>query len=246
MTDPPCLFLIALALLFIGRGWHRALYAPSILAAFIRESYIIVFPYYFIRLLRTTRSFWEASWRSASIAIVPLAILVGLRIVLVPDHPGSFERDLADTMGFRWRHLADQPYLFTVGAWGVLFPLLVLFPRRIPGMVRRRPEDAFLVIFFASLCVVANNTERELGYAMPAILPAGLYFLRLLVQEARLPGGAGPGGHGLHAGALLRRAALHGDRHEHVPAHQPPPRSGDGRLLDRGAAHPESPVEPVG
>ena len=34
---------------------------------------------------------------------------------------------------------------------------------------------------------LANNTERELGYAMPAVLPAGLYFLRLFVQEARLP-----------------------------------------------------------
>jgi hypothetical protein len=187
MTDPPCLFLIALALLFIGRGWHRALYLPSILAAFIRESYIIVFPYYFIRLWRTTRSFWQATWRSASIAIVPLAILVGLRVALVPDHPGSLVRDFADTMGFRWRHLADQPYLFTVGAWGVLFPLLFLFPRRIPGMIRRRPEDAFFVFFFASLCVVANNTERELGYAMPAILPAALYFLRRFVQETRLP-----------------------------------------------------------
>lgn len=54
-------------------------------------------------------------------------------------------------------------------------------------MVRRRPEDAFFVFFFASLCVVANNTERELGYAMPAVLPAALYFLRLFVQEARLP-----------------------------------------------------------
>ncbi len=70
-------------------------------------------------------------------------------------------------MGFRWRHLADQPYLFTVGAWGVLFPLLFLFPRRIPGMIRRRPEDAFFVFFFASLCVVANNTERELATRCP-------------------------------------------------------------------------------
>jgi hypothetical protein len=77
--------------------------------------------------------------------------------------------------------------MFTVGAWGVLFPLLLLFPRRIPGMIRRRPEDAFFVFFFASLCVVANNTERELGYAMPAVLPAALYFLRSFVEETRLP-----------------------------------------------------------
>jgi hypothetical protein len=69
----------------------------------------------------------------------------------------------------------------------VLFPLLLLFPRRIPEMIRRRPEDAFMVAFFASLCAVANNTERELGYALPAVLPAGLFFLRSFVEETRLP-----------------------------------------------------------
>jgi hypothetical protein len=187
MTDPPALFLIALALLFIGRGWHAALYAPGILAALVRESYIVVFPYYFIRLLRTGASLLTATLRTASIAVVPLLILIGLRILIVPDHPGSLVRDLVGTMDFRFRHLVDQPYMFTVGAWGVLFPLLLLFPRRIPEMIRRRPEDAFMVAFFASLCAVANNTERELGYALPAVLPAGLFFLRSFVEETRLP-----------------------------------------------------------
>jgi hypothetical protein len=187
MTDPPALFLIALALLFIGRGWHNALYAPGILAALVRESYIVVFPYYFIRLLRTGTSFLRALARTASVAIVPVLILIGLRVLIVPDHPGSLVRDFVGTMNFRLRHLGDQPYMFTVGAWGVLFPLLLLFPRRILGMVRRRPEDAFMVVFFASLCAVANNTERELGYALPAVLPAALFFLRSFVQETRLP-----------------------------------------------------------
>lgn len=187
MSDPPALFLIALALLFIGRGWHAALQLPGILAAFVRESYIVVFPYYFIRLLRNGTSFIRAALRTASVAIVPLLILVALRVLIVPDHPGSLVRDLAGTMDFRYRHLSDQPYMFTVGAWGVLFPLLLLFPRRIPGMVRRRPEDAFFVFFFVSLCAVANNTERELGYALPAVLPAALFFLRSFVQETRLP-----------------------------------------------------------
>ena len=187
MTDPPALFLIALALLFIGRGWNAALYVPGVLAAFVRESYIVVFPYYFIRLLRTGTSFVRAALRTASLAIVPVLILVALRVLIVPDHPGSLIRDAVGTMDYRYRHLADQPYMFTVGAWGVLFPLLLLFPRRIPEMVRRRPEDVFFVFFFASLCVVANNTERELGYALPAVLPAALYFLRSFVEETRLP-----------------------------------------------------------
>jgi hypothetical protein len=187
MTDPPAFFLIALALLFIGRGWHRALHGPSILAAFTRESYIVVFPYDFIRLLRTGTPLLRAALRTASVALVPLLILVALRVLIVPDHPGSLARDFVDTMGFRYRHLAEQPYMFTVGAWGVLFPLLLLFPRRIPEMIRRRPEDVFFVFFFASLCVVANNTERELAYALPAVLPAALFFLRCFVEETRLP-----------------------------------------------------------
>jgi hypothetical protein len=186
-TDPPSLFFIALSILMIHRGWHAALYLPSAVAALVRESQVVVFPYYFIHLLRRGASFFEAAWRSGSIAIVPVLIWVGLRIVIVPDHPDNMLADLVDTMGFRVRHIVDQPYVFTVGAWGVLFPLLLLFPRRIPALVRRHPEDAFMVFFFVSLCALANNTERELGYALPAVLPAALYFLRSFVTETRLP-----------------------------------------------------------
>ncbi len=186
-TDPPSLFFIALSILMIHRGWHTALYLPSAVAALVRESQVVIFPYYFIYLLRRGASFFEATWRSGSIAIVPVMIWVALRILIVADHPDSMVADLIDTMGFRIRHIVDQPYVFTVGVWGVLFPLLLLFPPRIPGLVRRHPEDAFMVIFFAALCALANNTERELGYALPAVLPAALYFLRSFVKETRLP-----------------------------------------------------------
>ena len=92
-------------------------------------------------------------------AIVPVLILVALRVLIVPDHPGSLIRDAVGTMDYRFRHLADQPYMFTVGAWGVLFPLLLLFPRRIPGMVRRRPEDAFFVFFFAVSVLILGGVH---------------------------------------------------------------------------------------
>lgn len=187
MSDPPCLFLIALGLLLIRRGCYGGLYPTSIVAAFVRESYVVVYPYLFIRLLRTRSSLTQAVRRTATLAVVPLIILIGLRILIVPDHPDSLLGDLADTMAFRLRHSVDQPYIFTVGAWGVVFPLLLFFPRRLPGLVRRHPEDAFLVLFFVSLCVIANNTERELAYALPAVLPAGLVFLRDFVAESRLP-----------------------------------------------------------
>jgi hypothetical protein len=185
MTDPPALFLVALALLLVRRGMDAALHPPSILASFVRESYVAVYPYYFLRLWRT-RSFREAVWRTATLALVPAIVFVALRVLIVPDHPEALFEGVGETVAFRLRNLADQPYVLTVGAWGVLFPLLLLFPARLPGLVRRHPEDAFLVFFFASLCLVANNTERELAYALPAVLPAGLLFLRDFVDVARL------------------------------------------------------------
>jgi len=187
MTDPPSLFLIALALLLIRRERHGWLHPTSILAALVRESYAVVYPYYFLRLLRRGASLVEAIRRTLTLSLVPMLVLIGLRVLIVPDHPDSFLGDLIDTTGLRLRHLSEQPYLFTVGAYGVLFPLLLLFPKRIPELVRRHPEQAFLVAFFYALCLLANNTERELGYTLPAVLPAALVGLRSLVSEARLP-----------------------------------------------------------
>lgn len=187
MTDPPSLFLIALGLLLIRRERHAWLHPVSIVAALVRENYVVVYPYYFLRLLRRGASVPEATRRTLAIALVPLLILVGLRVLIVPDHPDSFVGDLLDTTGLRLRHLVEQPYMFTLGAYGVLVPLLLLFPRRIPGLVRRHPEQVLLVVFFYALCLLANNTERELGYTLPAVLPAALVGLRSLVDEARLP-----------------------------------------------------------
>jgi hypothetical protein len=186
MTDAPSLLLIALALVLIRRERHAWLHPPSLLAAFVRENYVVVYPYYFIRLLRRGASLVEVARRTLAVALVPLLILAALRVLIVPDHPDSLLGDLVDTTGFRLRHLAEQPYVFTLGSYGVLFPLLLLFPKRIPALARRHPEQAFLFAFFAGLCLVALNTERELGYTLPAVLPAALAFLRSLIDEARL------------------------------------------------------------
>jgi hypothetical protein len=187
MTDPPSLLLIALALLLIRRERLGLLHPTSVLAALVRENYVVVYPYYFLRLRRRGASLLEAFRRTLAVSLLPMLILVGLRFLIVPDHPDSFLGDLADTTGLRVRHLAEQPYLFTLGAYGVLVPLLLLFPRRIPGLVRQHPDQVFLVVFFYALCLLANNTERELGYTLPAVLPAALVGLRSLIDEARLP-----------------------------------------------------------
>jgi hypothetical protein len=187
MTDPTSLFLIALALLLIRRERQGWLHPTSVLAALVRENYVAVYPYYFLRLLRRGTSLLDAIRRTLTLALLPLLILVALRVLIVPDHRDSFLVDLVDTAGFRLRHLAAQPYLFTFGAYGVLFPLLLLFPRRMPGLVRRHAEQVFLVLFFWALCLLAINTERELGYTLPAVLPAALLGLRGLIVEAQLP-----------------------------------------------------------
>ena len=42
------------------------------------------------------------------------------------------------------------------------------------------------MLFFYGLLLPANNTEREIGYTLPVVLPAALWALRSLVSEARL------------------------------------------------------------
>ncbi len=187
MTDAPCLFLIALALLLIRRDERLWLHPVSILAAFVRESYVVVYPYLFLRLLRKGAGFFKAVRETASVAILPALVLVGLRLAIVPDQPDNLLADIRDTMALRLRYWTEQPYLLTIGSLGAFVPLVLLFPRRLLGLARRHPEAAFFVLFFYGLCLPANNTERELGYTLPVLLPAALLALRSLVVEARLP-----------------------------------------------------------
>jgi hypothetical protein len=113
---------------------------------------------------------------------------VGLRVLIVPNQPDNFLADIAETTAFRLRHLSDnQPYLLTVGSLGVLFPLLLLFPGRLVTVARRHYDQLVVVAFFYALLLVANNTERELAYTLPVLLPAALRNLGDFAAEARLP-----------------------------------------------------------
>jgi hypothetical protein len=187
MTDAPCLFLIALALLLIRREHRRLLHPVSILAAFVRESYVVVYPYLFLRLLRRGAGLWAALRTTVSVAIVPTLVLVGLRVAIIPDRPDSLVADIRDNLALRLRHGSEQPYLLTIGSLGVFFPLLLLFPRWLLGQARRHPEAFFYVAFFYLLCLPANNTERELGYTLPVVLPAALLSLGRFAEKTRLP-----------------------------------------------------------
>ena len=188
MTDPICLFLIAVALRFVERGRYAALFLPSLLGALVRENYAVVYPFFFFRELRRGAPLVRTALRTAALAALPFAIMIGLR-VLMPGHPpDDMRQNIAETVGFRIRHWDDnQPYVLTVGGLGVLFPLWLLFPGRLLRWVKEHADEAVMVAFFYGVLLIANNTERELAYTLPALVPASLRNLRDLVAEARLP-----------------------------------------------------------
>ena len=188
MTDPAALFLVMLAFFLVERRKWGPLLATCVLTAFVRETYVLVYPYVFLRDLRTGRALPAAIARTAGLAALPFAILVAIRRLVTPNQPDAFVSGIVDSMTFRWNHLLDnQPYVVTVGAFGVLVPLLFLFPARIPELVRRHFDRALYVVSVYATLVISNNNERPLAYALPALLPAALWCLRAFLDETRLP-----------------------------------------------------------
>ena len=188
MTDPAGVFLVMLAFHMVERERRGVLAATSVVAAFVRETYVLVYPYILLRDLRTGRGITPAVVRTVAIAALPLAILVTVRQVVQSSGPDSFGEAIVDNIGFRWRHLLDnQPYVMTVGSFGVLLPLALLFPRRLPGLVRRHFDRAFFLFSVYLSLSISNNTERPLAYALPVVVPAALLGLRSFLAETRLP-----------------------------------------------------------
>jgi hypothetical protein len=186
MTDPVALFLVMLAFFLVERGRWGPLLAASLVAAFVRETYVLIYPYVFLHELRKGSPLGPAAGRSAALAALPLAIHVAIRRMITPNQPDDFVSGIVDSMTFRWSHLLDnQPYVVTVGALGVLVPLVLLFPARIP----RQPAGTDRALYVAGVRDARhpNNNERPLAYALPALVPAALWCLRNLVQETGLP-----------------------------------------------------------
>jgi hypothetical protein len=188
MTDPAALFLVMLAFFLLERGTWSGLFAVSVLAAFVRETYVLVYPYVFLRELRTGRPLLGAAGRTLGLAALPFAILVAIRRSVVPNQPDDFVSGVVDSMTFRLDHLLDnQAYVVTIGAFGVLAPLLLLVPDRLPGLVRRHFDRGLFVLSVYATLVISNNNERPLAYALPALVPAALWCARAFLEETRLP-----------------------------------------------------------
>jgi len=188
MSDPVALFLVMLAFFLIERASWGWVFAVSVAAAFVRETYVLVYPYLFLRELRLGRGLPKALGRTAAVAVLPFAILVAIRGLVTPNQPDDFVSGIVDSMTFRLNHAFDnQAYVVTLGAFGVLVPLVLLFPARLPGLARRHFDRALYVLSVYATLVISNNNERPLAYALPALVPAALWCLRAFLQETRLP-----------------------------------------------------------
>jgi hypothetical protein len=190
MPDPLCLALVTAAFALVRSGRYRWLALVVVVAAATRESVAVVLPYLFLESWR--REGPAAAFRRTAVVAVPALLVAALiRLSIAPVVPYDVLAIARDGLAFRWRHLADnQLYVLTVGSLGVLVPMLLLFPGRLPAFLRRHPEEAAVVaVAFLSL-LLANNTDRLLAYALPAMIPVALRNLRALAREARLPGPA--------------------------------------------------------
>jgi hypothetical protein len=207
MTDPAALFLVMLAFFLLERGRWAALAATSVVAAFVRETYVLVYPYGFLRELRrrlavrgaggageagspaaNAAAVRDAAVRAVAVAAVPFAILLAIRRLVPSSHPDRFVVGIVDSMTFRWNHLFDnQAYVLTIGSFGVLVPLVLLFPFRLPALACRHFDRALYVASVYATLAISNNNERPLSYALPALVPAALWCLRAFVRETGLP-----------------------------------------------------------
>jgi hypothetical protein len=187
MSDPPCLFLLALGLYFMRRERFLPLAVVSVVAAFCRETYVVLYPCFFVREWMRS-GFVTAVRRTVTLVAVPAVILVTLRLTIPALARDNFLEGIVDSMSFRWRHLSDnQPYVLTIGTWGVALPLALLFPRRLAAAIRRQPDLVMLLLCVYATLIISNNTERPLAYAVPAVLAAALYGFERFVVETRLP-----------------------------------------------------------
>ncbi len=196
MTDPAGLLCVALGVLLARRlgdtppgasrqGLLLRLAALLLLAACVRETWVLVVPFAFFTLLRH-HGVAHALVTSAALAAPACAATWLLRRFIVPAvHPGLLD-SIVDNVGFRLNHAGDnQLYVLTLGTWGVLLPLALLAPGGWLARARAGlPELSLTAFVYVTTVLISNNNDRPLAYALPALLPAALAGLRRLVDAA--------------------------------------------------------------
>jgi len=184
MPDPACLCFLTLAIVWIRAGRERPLTLLSPIAALARETYILALPYAFFFTWRRS-SFRTATVATLRLALVTLPVLVFLRVAIHPIGGAGLTEAAREMIAFRFRHLWDnQLYFATFGSLGVLLPLALLRPQRLAEFLRKQPEDVALVVLTYASLAFANNTDRLLAYALPAVVPVAIRSLRALGEAA--------------------------------------------------------------
>jgi hypothetical protein len=184
MPDPAGLFLTTLALLLIRLGRERPLLVLSPVAVLARETYMLALPYAFLHVWRK-QSLRAGVGAALRLAAVTLPVLVLLRLSIASSGGPGLVAAAQEMLPFRARHLWDnQIYFATLGSFGVLLPLALLRPLRLVEFARRSPEDVALVVLAYASLAFANNTDRLLAYALPALVPAALRNARALRAAA--------------------------------------------------------------
>jgi hypothetical protein len=184
MPDPACLFFLTLAVGWIRAGQERRVLVVSPIAALVRETYLLTLPYAFLHAWRRG-SLRSAALATTRLALATLPVLVLLRMVIPASGGVGLVAAAREMVPFRIRHLwENQLYFATLGSFGVLLPLALLNPPGMSGFTRRRPEDVALVALSYASLAFANNTDRLLAYALPAVVPVAVRGLRALEEAA--------------------------------------------------------------
>lgn len=184
MTDPPALLLVALGLRAARRGQDGRTAALGALGALVRESIVLVLAGHAVRSV--CGHGWGRGLRRAALVAAPaVAVLAALRLGIPPISPEDPLATVREMVAFRLRRpVTNQLYLLTVGSWGALAVLALLRPRALPAAVARHLDAvAVVAVAYASL-LVANNTDRLLVYALPAVLPLALRNVEAFAEES--------------------------------------------------------------
>jgi hypothetical protein len=183
MPDPACLFFIAFAFLLIHKKRLVPLICISAIAVTARETYLIIFGYYFLHTLKRL-GLNRAVINTALLMILPMSIFIAIRFGVPTQNTYRLSQVAATMIPFRASKLFDnQLYFVTVGSLGVLFPLLLLYPKEIFGRIRRSYDQVAVIGAVYLSLLLANNTDRLLAYALPAMLPPVLHNIQRGFQD---------------------------------------------------------------
>ena len=188
MTDPIALFLVVLGLWLIKTGRSPMLHAISCLAVTVRESFILVFCFYFLYMQR--REGWQSAVKRTIVLVaVPFTLFFMIRYYVIsePVDPRLDQFRVIERLTWRVENaFNNQLYFATLGSFGVLLPLLLLFPKHLFKYFKRHYEEFSVVLFVYASLAVGGNTDRLLVYALPVLLPVALRHMRYFVFLSRI------------------------------------------------------------